>query len=61
MAKAGLRHGRRHSRDRAHVIEPDDLWQRDIEPGYRDWAPRFAPIDGSDYALPDAEATRCHA
>jgi hypothetical protein len=44
-----------------HVIEPDDLWQRDIEPGYRDRAPRFAPVDGSDYALPDAEATRCHA
>jgi predicted TIM-barrel fold metal-dependent hydrolase len=32
-----------------HVMEPHDLWQRYIEPGFRDRAPRFAAIDGSDY------------
>lgn len=32
-----------------HVIEPHDLWQRYIEPGFRERAPRFAPIDGSQY------------
>jgi len=30
-----------------HVIEPRDLWQRYMEPAFRDRAPRFEPIDGS--------------
>jgi uncharacterized protein len=45
MAKAGFRV----MDSDIHVIEPHDLWQRYIEPGHRDRAPRFAPIDGSDY------------
>ena len=32
-----------------HVIEPRDLWQRYMEPAFRDRAPRFEPIDGSDF------------
>jgi uncharacterized protein len=45
MAKAGFRV----MDSDIHVMEPHDLWQRYMEPGYRDRAPRFAPIDGSDY------------
>jgi len=32
-----------------HVIEPRDLWQRYMEPAFRDRAPRFEPIEGSDF------------
>jgi predicted TIM-barrel fold metal-dependent hydrolase len=32
-----------------HVIEPRDLWQRYMEPRFRDRAPRFEAIDGSDF------------
>jgi uncharacterized protein len=32
-----------------HVIEPRDVWVRYMEPAYRDQAPRFSPIDGSDF------------
>ncbi len=32
-----------------HVIEPRDVWVRYMEPAYRDQAPRFLPIDGSDF------------
>jgi hypothetical protein len=53
MAKAGFRV----VDSDIHVIEAHDFWRRYIEPGYRDRAPCFAPIDGSDYA----EAGRCHA
>jgi len=45
MAKAGFRV----MDSDIHVMEPHDLWQRYIEPGFRDRAPRFAPLDGSDY------------
>jgi hypothetical protein len=45
MAKAGFRV----MDSDIHVIEPRDLWQRYIEPDFRDRAPRFASIDGSDY------------
>jgi hypothetical protein len=45
MAKAGFRV----MDSDIHVMEPHDLWQRYIEPGFRDRAPRLAPIDGSDY------------
>ena len=31
-----------------HVLEPHDLWLRYIEPRFKDRAPRFAPIDGSN-------------
>src|SRR5205807_8914644 len=30
-----------------HVDEPHDLWDRYLEPRFRDRAPRFAAIDGS--------------
>lgn len=45
MAKAGFRV----MDSDIHVLEPHDLWQRYIEPGFRERAPRFAPIDGSQY------------
>ena len=31
-----------------HVLGPHDLWLRYIEPRFKDRAPRFAPIDGSN-------------
>jgi predicted TIM-barrel fold metal-dependent hydrolase len=31
-----------------HVIEPHDLWLKYIEPRYKDQAPQFKPINGSD-------------
>jgi uncharacterized protein len=45
MAKAGFRV----MDSDIHVMEPHDLWQRYTEPAFRDRAPRFAAIDGSDY------------
>jgi predicted TIM-barrel fold metal-dependent hydrolase len=30
-----------------HVVEPHDLWERYMEPGLKDRAPRFASIEGS--------------
>jgi len=32
-----------------HVIEPRDVWVRYMEPAFRDQAPRFSPIDGSNF------------
>ena len=31
-----------------HVVEPRDLWLRYMEPRFKDRAPRFEPIDGSN-------------
>jgi predicted TIM-barrel fold metal-dependent hydrolase len=31
-----------------HVVEPHDLWLQYMEPRFKDRAPRFAPIDGSN-------------
>jgi predicted TIM-barrel fold metal-dependent hydrolase len=45
MAKAGFRV----MDSDIHVMEPHDLWQRYIESGFRDRAPRFLAIDGSEY------------
>jgi uncharacterized protein len=45
MAKAGFRI----MDSDIHVLEPHDLWVRYMEPGFREQAPRFAPIDGSAY------------
>jgi predicted TIM-barrel fold metal-dependent hydrolase len=45
MAKAGFRI----MDSDIHVLEPHDLWVRYIEPGFREQAPRFAPIEGSAY------------
>ena len=45
MAKAGFRI----MDSDIHVLEPHDLWVRYMEPGFREQAPRFAPIEGSAY------------
>ncbi len=31
-----------------HVDEPHDLWLKYMEPRFKDRAPRFSPIDGSN-------------
>ncbi|HET7343746.1 MAG TPA: amidohydrolase family protein [Methylomirabilota bacterium] len=43
------KHGFRVMDSDIHVIEPRDLWQRYMEPAFRDRAPRFEAIDGSDF------------
>ena len=43
MAKAGFRI----MDSDIHVDEPHDLWDRYLEPRFKDRAPRFAAIDGS--------------
>ena len=45
MAKAGFRI----MDSDIHVLEPHDLWVRYMEPGFREQAPRFAPLEGSAY------------
>ena len=45
MAKAGFRI----MDSDIHVLEPHALWVRYMEPGFREQAPRFAPIEGSAY------------
>ena len=42
-----------------HVLEPPDLWQRYLEPGFRDRAPTIRPDDnGLEYLEIDGRASK---